>query len=206
MKDYSKKRYGARTHEMMREVLMDPDKEGPEVYYHMVRGGKDLRNITIWEVGKVGEEYIKTYGHYHVGNLDETYWIVYGEGVVVMQKRVTGPDGQPKDDEIEEVRVVKVKACDSVYMPSGWAHLAVNIGKTLFVTADDSPVNFEERDPSSLPGHADYEPMKRMRGMAYYVVEKDGVSALVKNPLYKKVPEAEIQEYNSSFGKHLEKT
>jgi hypothetical protein len=40
-----------------------------------------------------------------------------------------------------------------------------------------------------------------MRGMAYYIIEKDGQPALVRNPLYKKVPEAEIQEYNLSFAK-----
>ena len=180
---------------------MDPKAAGPAVYYHLVRGGNDLKNFTIWEPGKVGEEYIKTYGHYHVGNIDETYWIVWGDGITIAQKRVTGPDGNPIDDEIEEIRIVRVKPGDAVYMPRGWAHAAVNIGITLFATVDDSPVNFEEVDPSSLPGHADYQPIKRMRGMAYYVVEKDGQPALVKNPLYKKVPEAEIQEYNLSFAK-----
>ena len=47
MKDYSSKRYGTRTHQMMKDVLMDPDTSGPEVYYYMVRGGKDFKNITI---------------------------------------------------------------------------------------------------------------------------------------------------------------
>ena len=39
-------------------------------------------------------------------------------------------------------------------------------------------VNFDEANPVSMPGHADYEPVKRMRGFAYYVVEKDGKPAL----------------------------
>ena len=73
-KDFSSKHYAARTYEKMKEVFMDPTAAGAEIQYHMVRGGSDQRNITIWEPGKVGEEYIKTYGHYHVGNLDETYW------------------------------------------------------------------------------------------------------------------------------------
>ena len=114
---------------------------------------------------------------------------------------VKNKDGKPVDDEIEEIRIVRVKTGDAVYMPKGWAHAAVNIGDTFFVTADDSPVNFEDVDPSSLPGHADYEPIKKMRGMAYYIVEKDGEPKLVKNPTYKKVPEAEILDWNPLFAK-----
>ena len=48
---------------------MDPNSPGPEIQYHMIRGGTKQRNITIWEPGKIGGEYIKTYGHYHVGDL-----------------------------------------------------------------------------------------------------------------------------------------
>ena len=201
MSDYSAKRYSPRLNEMMHDVLMDPDARGPEAHYHMVRGGKDLRNITIWEPGKVGSEYIKTYGHYHVGDIDETYWIIYGEGITIAQKRVPGSGGELIDDEIEEIRIVRVKIGDAVFMPKGWAHAAVNIGKTFFVTADDSPVNFEDIDPSSLPGHADYEPIKKMRGMAYYIVEENGTPTLVKNPSYKKVSEATIEDWNPSFAK-----
>jgi len=38
-----------------------------------------------------------------------------------------------------------------------------------------------------MPGHADYEPVKRMRGFAYYVVESGGKPALKKNPKYKEI-------------------
>ena len=189
--DYTPRHYASRTHEKMREVLMDPEAEGPAIHYHMVRGGVEQRNITIWEPGKVGGEFITTYGHYHVGNLDETYWVLYGEGIAVIQKRIEGSNG-PIDDEIEGIHVVKVKAGDELYMPSGWGHLVVNIGTTFLVTGDDSPVNFDEVDPVSLPGHADYDAVQRMRGFAYYVVEKDVEPALVRNQLYKKVPPAEI--------------
>lgn len=186
---------------MMKDVLLHPEADAPDVFYHMVRGGKDLRNITIWEPGKVGNEYIKTYGHYHVGNIEETYWIIYGEGITIAQKRIIGSDGEPVDDETEDIIIVRVKAGEAVYMPRGWAHAAVNIGETFFATADDSPVNFEDVDPSSLPGHADYDSIKRMRGMAYYIVEKDGEPTLVKNPTYTKVPDAKIENWNPSFAK-----
>src|SRR3990167_2188597 len=183
------KHYAARPHEKMKEVLMDPQGVGPTIHYYMIRGGVDQKNITVWEPGTISGEYIKTYGHYHVGDLDETYWVLYGEGIAVVQKRVDGPDG-PVDDEIEGIYVVKVRAGDALYMPSGWGHFVVNIGRTFLVTADDSPVNFEEVDPVSLPGHADYDAVKRMRGFAYYVVEQNGKPALVRNRRYKRVPEA----------------
>src|SRR3990167_2161331 len=133
MKDYTKQHYAERTHEKMQEVLIDPEAEGPAIHYHMVRGGSDQRNITIWEPGKVGREYIKTYGHYHVGDISETYWIVYGEGITIAQKRVIGPDGEPIDDEIEAIRIVRVRAGEAVYMPRSWAHAAVNTGKTFLL-------------------------------------------------------------------------
>lgn len=189
---HSAKHYAARPHEKMREVLMKPDAEGPAIHYYMIRGGKDQRNVTVWEPGTVGGEYVKTYGHYHVGNLDEHYWIILGEGIALLQKRAKGEDGAPLDDVVEEFKAIKVKAGDMVYMPPEYGHLVVNTANTYLVTADDSPVNFEEKDAVSLPGHADYEPVKRMKGFAYYVIEKDGAPALVKNPLYKEVKKAEF--------------
>lgn len=191
------KPFADRSHEKMKEVLMNPDATGPEIHYYMIRGGKNKKNITVWETGTVGGEYIKTYGHYHVGRLDETYWVVNGEGIVLLQTRKLDAQGNPIDDEIESFKAIRVKAGDSVFIPSGTGHLVANTGKTWLVTVDDSPVNFEEVDPVSLPGHADYEPIKKLQGFAYYVVEDNGKPRLVKNAKYKVVPEASIEEQKS---------
>lgn len=191
------KPFADRPHEKMKEVLMDPDAPGPEIHYYMIRGGKDKKNITVWETGTVGSEYIKTYGHYHVGKLDETYWIIQGEGIVLLQTRKNDENGNPIDDEIDTFQAIKVKAGNHIFIPSGTGHLVVNVGKTWLVTVDDSPVNFEEVDPVSLPGHADYEPVKKLQGFAYYVVEENGQPKLVKNPKYKTVPQASIEELKS---------
>lgn len=182
--------FAHRTHEKMQEVLMQPDAPGPAIHYYMIRGGKKKKNITVWESGTVGGEYIKTYGHYHVGQLDETYWIVEGEGIALLQKRVE-ENGVPVADRIAEFKAIKVKPGDSVYMPPGYGHLLVNTGSTWFVTADDSPVE-GAGDSASMPGHADYEPVKQMQGFAYYVVEKDGAPALMKNPKYKEVQKEDL--------------
>lgn len=183
------KPFAERAHEKMKEVLLHPDAPGPKIHYYMIRGGKDKTNITVWEAGTVGGEYIKTYGHYHVGKLDETYTIAQGEGIVLLQKRKGEDEGNPVDDEIESFIAIAVKKGDKVFIPSGTGHLVVNTGKTWLVTIDDSPVNFEEKDPVSLPGHADYEAVKIMKGFAYYVIEENGKPTLVKNPNYKSIPD-----------------
>lgn len=186
------KHYAARDHAKMQEVLMDPHGVGPAIHYYMIRGGSDQRNITVWETGTISDEYIKTYGHYHIGQLDETYWILFGEGIALKQKMAVDKQGKFIPDIIEEFMAIPVKAGDSVYMPPGYGHLVANTGTTYFVTADNSPVNFDEANPVSMPGHADYEIVKKMRGFAFYVIEKDGKPALVKNKQYKEVRKMDI--------------
>ncbi|MDR3571832.1 MAG: glucose-6-phosphate isomerase family protein [Candidatus Pacebacteria bacterium] len=174
--------YAARTQEKMADVLLDPSASGPSIHYYMIRGGKNKRNITVLETGTVGGEYIKTYGHYHIGNLDETYWFVSGEGVVLQQKLVDSSDPSV----VEEFKAINVKAGDSVYMPPGYGHLMTNTGATWLVLVDDSPVEGPD-DSASMPGHADYEAVKKMHGFAYYVVERNGAPALLPNKNYKEV-------------------
>jgi len=177
--------YAARTHEKMKEVLMNPEAVGPAIHYYMIRGGSEKRNITVWEAGTVGGEYVKTYGHYHVDNLPETYWVLAGEGIILLQKLLVENDAS-HIDRVEDFKAIRVKTGDAVEIPGDYGHLAVNTGKTWFVTADNSPVA-EAGDSASSPRHADYEMIKKMRGFAYYVVEKNGAPSFVPNPLYKEV-------------------
>ncbi len=186
------KHYSARTDEKMKEVLMDENGKGPAIHYHLVRGGADQKNITVWEPGTISGEYIKTYGHYHVGKLSETYWFVYGEGIALLQKLAVDDKGEMIADVVDEFKAVPAVMGGELFIPSGYGHLVANIGKTYFATADDSPVNFEERDPVGLPGHADYELVKKMRGFAYYVVEHNGKPALKRNPRYKSIRKEEL--------------
>lgn len=181
------KPYAERSHEKMKDVLMSPDASGPEVHYYMIRGGIERENITVWETGTIDGEYIKAYGHYHIGDISETYHILRGEGILMLQRY--------KDGEVTSCFAIHAKAGDSLPIPTGIGHLMVNTGKTWLVTADDSPVDFSEKDPVSLPRHADYETVRKMKGFAYYVVEKEGKPKYVKNPTYKNTPE--IKEINT---------
>lgn len=180
--------YAARTHKKMREVLLWPESAGPKIHYFMIRGGKSKTNITVLESGKIGGEYIKTYGHYHVGKLEETYIILEGKGFVIMQERIKDKNNKPIDTEIKNLKAIKVKAGDKIFIPSGWGHLLINTGTTWLVSSDNSPVTFGDKNPVSMPGHADYKPFKRLRGAGYYVVEKNGKPAFQKNKNYLSVP------------------
>jgi glucose-6-phosphate isomerase len=186
------KPFAERSVEKMKEVLMSPEASGPAVHYYMIRGGKDKTNITVWECGQVDGEYIKTYGHYHVGDISETYSIIQGTGILLLQKRKIDSDGKPVDEEIESFKAIKVKAGDKIFIEPELGHLIVNTGAIWLVTSDDSPVYPDDVDPVGLPGHADYEAVKKMGGFAYFVVEKDGEPTLVKNPKYRIVPDALI--------------
>jgi len=186
------KHYASRPHEKMKEVLMDPEGTGPAIHYYMIRGGIEQKNVTVWEPGTVSGEYIKTYGHYHIGDLSETYWVVFGQGVALLQKLAEDEKGEMISDVVEEFKAIPVKAGQEIFMPQKFGHLLANTGETYFVTLDDSPVDFEDRDPSSFPGHADYTLVQKMRGFAYYVVERDGRVALKKNPLYKSIKKEDL--------------
>lgn len=186
------KHYAPRTDDKMKEVLMDPAGVGPAIHYYMIRGGVEQKNITVWEPGTISGEYIKTYGHYHVGELSETYEIIYGEGVALLQRLAENETGEMIADQVAEFQAIKVKAGQKIFMPIKVGHLLVNTGKTYLVTADDSPVDFEDQDPAGLPGHADYELVKKMRGFAYYVIEHNGKPALKKNPLYKNIKKEDL--------------
>ncbi len=183
--------YAERSHEKMQEVLMSPEAKGPATHYYMIRGGSDKKNVTVWETGKINGEYIKAYGHYHIKDFKETYWILSGEGILLLQNRKKDTAGNYLDDKIESFKALTVKAGDIISIPSFAGHLLVNTGNTWLVTSDDSPFD-QNGDSASLPQHADYEAVKKMHGFAYYVIEKEGQPTLIKNPNYTLVPEAEI--------------
>lgn len=187
------KAFAVRTQEEMREVLMDPNAIGPDVHYFMMRGGSEKKNITVWQSGLVGEEYIKTYGHYHVSDFIETYTVLAGEGIILLQKRKLDSADLPMDDEVESVKAIFVKAGSVVPIPERDGHLAVNIGESWFVTSDDSPVDLRNIKETAWPTHADYSPVKKMQGFAYYVVMREGKPAFVKNLNYKNTPEILIE-------------
>lgn len=186
-------RMTVRTHEEMGDVLMHPEASGPFVHYYMIRGGSSKKNITVWENGTVGGEYVKAYGHYHVNNIGETYQILSGSGIVLLQEREKDEDGNMINDTIASIKAIFVSAGDTVHIPATAGHLMVNTGVGWLVTSDDSPLPIDREAHPEWPMHADYESVKSVHGFGYYVVEQDGKHAFVKNPHYKKVPDIVVE-------------
>jgi oxalate decarboxylase/phosphoglucose isomerase-like protein (cupin superfamily) len=186
------KHLATRTHEAMKPVLLNPDAEGPSIHYYMIRGGTNQKNVTVWEPGTIGGEYIKAFGHYHVDDLPETYWIRNGSGIVLLQKLETDIDSKLIADRVAEFKVIHVKEGDVVHIPIRYGHLVANTSETFLTTVDDSPVDFGDADPSGHPGHADYSLVEKMKGFAYYIVEHNGKPALIKNSKYKNIAKADL--------------
>lgn len=184
------KTFASRSHEEMKEVLLHPDASGPEVHYHMMRGDVEDRNITVWESGTVGGEFIKTYGHYHHGDQDETYWILFGRGIAILQKRAE-KNGELLSDVIEEVRIVSINHGDVLFVPPHFGHCLVNCGPSFMVTADNNVTDVREGS-AGAPTPNDYEPIRDMHGFAYYIIEKDGEPALVRNTHYTRIEKEDL--------------
>ncbi len=194
MVDYKNvsKHLATRTHDAMKPVLMNRNVIGPSVHYYMIRGGSEQTNVTVWEPGTVGGEYIKSFGHYHIDDLPETYWIRGGEGIVLLQKLESDADGKLIPDRVSDFKVVFVKEGDTVHIPARYGHLVANTSNTFLTTIDDSPADFGDADPSGHPGHADYSLVEKMQGFAYYIVEHEGNPALVRNTRYTSIAHEDL--------------
>lgn len=149
--------------------------------YRYFEGVNDARVFEDWDIeydittinsGKIGEEYIKTVGHYHsyVPNTELTYPEVYevinGEVDYLLQ---TKPDMEGNVDVI----IVEAKTGDKVVIPPGYGHISVNVGGETSVSS-----NIQKRD---LPASSDYGSYETFQGGALYRKE----SGWDNNPAYK---------------------
>jgi len=150
----------------MREVMMDPYASAPEELYYMIR--RPGMNITVLPEYRLGQEYPKTYGHFHQPESEETYEILLGDAAILIQKGI---------DPVEEIRLVRLKKGDSFTVPKGYAHSLINLGKSPVVTLDN-------HDPAKFANN--YDPIREKRGFAYYITEESGKVQTAPNPKYSK--------------------
>jgi glucose-6-phosphate isomerase, archaeal len=156
-----------------------PEKE----LYYMYRYFEDVESadrfvaadleydITVINSGVVGEELIKTVGHYHgyVPGTNITYPEVYeaieGEIEYLLQTR---PDAEGNVDAV----IVKARTGDKVVVPPNYGHVSVNVGSGVAISS-----NIQKRD---LPASADYGSFEAYRGGSLYRKE----TGWVPNPAY----------------------
>jgi glucose-6-phosphate isomerase, archaeal len=168
----------------LQEVLREPQSLGPEVSYWIFSDlSQKWNNMTIIAPGLYGSEFPKTYGHYHTQKVTETYRLVSGNGIFILQKKHY--DGETwVSDMVSEVYMVKLNPGDEIVVPLDFGHSWTNVGDTPLIVFDDW-----------RQGHVstDYEAIKELRGMDFYVVKNGGGNVKFEpNKNYKNHPEPKV--------------
>lgn len=168
--------------ESLKRVLKDPQSVGPDPAYWVFSGSTEQKweNLTIIASGKYNNEFTKTFGHYHPKDAEvETYHLIEGEGILLMQKKSFEGEVQI-NDKVEKVYLIQAKSGDEIAIKPDWGHSWSNVGQVPLLSFDDWRFGHQ---PS------DYEIIEKMQGMAYYLVEEDGEVKAVPNPNYQDLPE-----------------
>jgi len=114
---------------------------------------------TILNPGKIAKEYFFTKGHHHVRDCGEIYTFFKGKGIFLLQT---------KNGETAEM---PLKAGTTIYVPPGWAHRMVNVGKEELISIFCY---------DAAAGH-DYSSIERT-GFAKLVVERNRKTQIIDNP------------------------
>lgn len=141
-------------------------------------------DLTVIPAGSLGDEYIKTSGHYHPikpgtsVEYPELYYCVSGQATYLMQRH-------DQNGVISDVLVARVPAGKAIMMPPFYGHVTINeLDETLVMA------NWVESNFTSIYG--DYE---QKRGGAYYIKNQNNRRNYIKNEKYGEVPE--IKEVES---------
>jgi len=136
---------------------------------------------------RIGREYVKTRGHYHplVPGTElaypEVYTHYYGKLLLLLQRR-SGDDPSVLDDCV----LVELRPGVTLTIPPGYAHVLLNPTDAPAAMAGLYGAHFEQ----------DAGPIRRLRGMAYYVVDRDGSPAVEANPRYPYAPQLRVVSTN----------
>lgn len=206
-RDLTQPEAAVRKIEEMREVLMDASIKSPADFYYMYRDVhrildagllKDnaLRyDVTVIRPDRLGDEFMKTAGHYHPNSFGELYEVVLGECFCMLQ-RPNASDHKV----IEEVIVVKASAGQKIVIPPGFGHILVNPGPEHLVTSNWVSSKFSSQ----------YELYKQAGGAAYFMVEKSGKIEFIANKYFAKLsdikfvaPEASIDKFGLKEGRPI---
>lgn len=157
----------ATTRQELKDVLMDVKAPGVKEPYFTI-SGEGGQNILIITPGVNGIEFNKTYGHFHTFQEVEIYHVVYGQGVLIMQRN-------DEMGEAKEIRVVGIRPGATVEIPFGYGHAIANVGKNYLVVIDNSPLGVKGNDTKDI---------RNKHGLAYYIIDKKGEVGFEQNPNY----------------------
>lgn len=165
-----------------RTAKANPEQE----LYYMYRGIKEedgLRyDITVIPPFLMGDEFVKTKGHFHSSGHTEIYIVLEGEAIFLMQKGV---------DEAEDVYAVKASKNDVVVVKKGYGHITIN---------PSARETLKLANWVSTKCCSDYAPIENKKGAAYFYT----IKGWVKNNNYKDVPEIRFEEPLKELPKNLD--
>lgn len=143
-------------------------------------------DITVVPPMKIGNEFNKTYGHYHEMatsklSFPELYEVLHGEALYLLQKRQS-----IVSNEVTHVYLVHAKAGQKVIVPPNFGHVTINPNPT-------EPLVMDNLVESKF--RSEYILYKQKKGGAYYVFENEKI----KNSRYQALPkliEASAHDFN----------
>lgn len=140
------------------------------VYYML---GEPGENITILLPQMLDQEFPKTYGHYHLKQSAELYQVIYGEGLVLLQRKNS-------QGELTEVSLVTALKGETVKIPGDCGHALINIGHSPLITIDNYDPQKEIHD---------YDSVTAKHGLGYYIVKSENEEwKAIPNPNYQHLP------------------
>src|SRR3990167_4527340 len=178
----------------LRSYLKNPEAEnGPDPVYYVWRGANlkkdnekikahNLRyDITLIPPGKIGGEFVKTAGHYHLP-YPEIYEVLYGRTYFLIQS------SDKNQKSVKSVYLIEAGPGEKFVVPPDFGHNMINVFNGPLLTANWI----------SDKAEYDYESYKNNRGASYYFLDNGSLIDIVKNPNYDSVPEIKkirIKEY-----------
>ena len=179
----------------LRQSLADPNAVGPDPAYWMYNGvarfsAADARgaynwryDLTVLPPGRLGEEYLRTAGHYHpipegkTAAWPEVYEVLHGSALFLLQ-RVDDHLAGPLEMRVEEFIVLLAHAGEKAMLPPNYGHWTVNVTDGPLVVCNWICADFESH----------YEPAVQTRGPCCYVVAGEDGPRYERNPHYAHPP------------------
>jgi glucose-6-phosphate isomerase len=136
-------------------------------------------DITILKPGKIGDEFIKTFGHYHPKKpgtsvtYGELYQVLYGTAGFLLQ------ENGKKPQEIIDVIFIEADPGAVITIPPGYGHITVNIGSEPLVVANLVCPDFK----------SDYVTYVKFGGGAVYISSTVEGIEFINNNNYLSIPQ-----------------
>lgn len=160
LKDSTSSYYRRDVYHMYRDISL-PD------HTAAVREANLEYDITVIPPGMIGQEFVKTIGHYHPFKpgtnirYPEVYEVLYGKVFLLIQ------NASLNLQQLQRVILVEANRGEKILVPPGYGHASINPTSDVLVLANWQPLNNKGL----------YEPYEDRVGAAYYVMQSQRLGA-----------------------------